>query len=193
MRKRRMARSSKDSAIDGLARRTDGRTLAVWAADCAERVLPLFEDVRPDDERPRIAIQAAREWARTGIFRMSAIRGASLAAHAAARDVEENDAARSAARAAGQAVATAHVKTHSIAAAIYAATSVRDAAAEDGEAALEKERGWQYSHLLQLFLAVHMSRCPHNSHCRSHKWVEGGLGPSGPTEDLDLSQILICR
>ena len=44
------------------------------------------------------------------MFKMADIRESSLAAHAAAREVKENDdAARSAARAAGQAVATAHV------------------------------------------------------------------------------------
>jgi hypothetical protein len=52
---------------------------------------------------------------RDGVFRMAYIRGASLAA----RDVADDDVARSAARATGQAVATTHVATHSIAAAIY--------------------------------------------------------------------------
>jgi hypothetical protein len=43
---------------------------------------------------------------------MPVIRGASLAAHSAAREVNQEDvAARFAARAAGQAVATAHVPT----------------------------------------------------------------------------------
>jgi hypothetical protein len=45
---------------------------------------------------------------------MAYIRGASLAA----RDVADDDVARSAARATSQAVATTHVATHSIAAAI---------------------------------------------------------------------------
>lgn len=148
--KKKMAVSSLDESIAELARRSDGRALAFWAADCAERVLPLFEQARPDDDRPRRAIAAAREWARTGVFHMSEVRGASLAAHAAAREVAANDAARSAARAAGQAVATAHVRTHSIAAAIYAATAVRDAAGAVAEAALEREREWQYSRLHQL-------------------------------------------
>ncbi len=34
----------------------DHRLLALWAADCAEHVLPLFEAERPDDDRPRRAI-----------------------------------------------------------------------------------------------------------------------------------------
>jgi len=40
------------------------RSLALWAADCAERVLPYFEEKYPRDDRPRKAIEAARAWAR---------------------------------------------------------------------------------------------------------------------------------
>jgi hypothetical protein len=151
MQKPKMAKSKMDRIIDELARRTEQKTLALWAADCAERILPYFEEKRPGDDRPRKAIEAARAWARTGVFRMADVRGASLAAHAAAREVAGDDAARSAARAAGQAVATAHVSTHSIAAAIYAATAVRDSAEPaKAEAALEEERGWQYEHLIEM-------------------------------------------
>jgi hypothetical protein len=48
-------------------------------------------------------------------------------------------------------MATAHVPAHAIAAAIYAATAVRDATgpAEADRAALQ-EREWQYRHLLEL-------------------------------------------
>jgi hypothetical protein len=62
--------------------------------------------------------------------------------------VKEDDAARSAARAAGQAMATAHVPTHSIAAAVYAASAVRDATGSTE--AVTRERNWQYQHLLDL-------------------------------------------
>ena len=96
----------------------------LMAADCAERALPLFEKVYPEDDRPRRAIEACRTWVRTGVFRMAEIRGASLAAHAAARDAKENDAACFAARAAGQAVATAHVPQHAYGAAYYALKAV---------------------------------------------------------------------
>jgi len=82
---------------------------------------------------------------------MADVRRTALAAHAAARDVKEDNAARSAARAAGQAMATAHVPTHALAAAIYAATAVRDATnSTDADIATTKERDWQYQHLLIL-------------------------------------------
>ncbi len=36
----------------------------LFAADCAEHVLPIFEAKRPNDDRPRKAIEAARAFAR---------------------------------------------------------------------------------------------------------------------------------
>lgn len=39
------------------------RVVAAWAADCAERVLPLFEVEAPDDDRPRDGIERARAFA----------------------------------------------------------------------------------------------------------------------------------
>jgi hypothetical protein len=150
-RRPKLAVTELDKTIAEQVKTSDHRKLAIWAADCAERVLPYFEERRPGDNRPREAIAAGREWARTGVFRMAAVRRASLAAHAAAREVAEDDGARSAARAAGQAVATAHVPTHASAAAVYAATAVRDTAASaDADSALIRERAWQYQHLLEL-------------------------------------------
>lgn len=35
----------------------DRRRIALWAADCAERVLPLFEAKAPADTRPRKAVE----------------------------------------------------------------------------------------------------------------------------------------
>ncbi len=137
-----------DAVIEKRAVEVDQKTLAIWAADCAERVLPCFEERYQDDYRPREAIEVLRAWIQTGVFSMAVIRNASLAAHAAARDVALDDAARSAARAAGQAVATAHVPRHALAAAIYAATAVRDKTdSPNADDATEKERNWQYYHL----------------------------------------------
>lgn len=125
----------------------DQRSLATWAADCAERVLPLFERAYPEDDRPRRAIEACRAWVRTGVFEMSDIRGASLAAHAAARDVKGNDAACFAARAAGQAVATAHVPQHALGGAYYALKAIAAADPADAEVNVAKERDWQAQRL----------------------------------------------
>jgi hypothetical protein len=104
------------------------RLLALWAADCAEHVLHRFAEECPEDQRPRLAIEAARAWAR-GETTVQQTREAALAAHAAARETR-GSAARAAARAAGHAAATAHVADHARHAADYAAQAASDACAE---------------------------------------------------------------
>jgi hypothetical protein len=121
----------------------DQRLLAIWAADCAERVLPFFEKAFPNDDRPRKAIEACRTWVRTGVFKMADVRKAALAAHAAAREAKENNAACFAARAAGQAVATAHVPQHAFGAAYYALKAVAAADSDNAEVKIAKELNWQ--------------------------------------------------
>ena len=138
----------KDEKIVEIVRKTNHKTLAFWAIDCAERILPYFEEKYSKDHRPRNAIKILQKWINTGVFNMTVIRKASLASHAAAREVGEDNAARSAAHAAGQAVATAHVPTHSIGAAIYALQAIHKATNSD--AAVAKERYWQYHRLLKL-------------------------------------------
>jgi hypothetical protein len=122
----------------------DQRLLAIWAADCAERVLPFFEKAHPKDDRPRKAIEACRTWVRTGVFKMADIRKASLAAHAAARKAKDN-AACFAARAAGQAVATAHVPQHAFGPAYYALKIAANS--DNAEVEIAKELNWQTRHL----------------------------------------------
>jgi hypothetical protein len=132
-------------------KKTGHKTLAVWAIDCVERVLPYFEEKYPEDLRPKQALETVQAWINTGIFKMAVIRSAALASHAAAREVGEDNAARSAARAAGHAVATAHVPTHSLAASLYALQAVHRATrSTNAEAATARERDWQYKRLLVL-------------------------------------------
>lgn len=140
--------------VDALRRiigQTDHQTLAVWANDCAERVLPYYEEAYPDDPRPRRALETLQAWIDTGEFHMAVIRKASLDAHAAAREVGEDNPARSAARAAGQAVATAHARGHAPGAAIYALQAIyRSSSPEEVETILAAERAWQRGWLVEL-------------------------------------------
>ena len=142
--------------------RNDHKALALWAADCAEHVLPLFEEKYPRDTRPRDAIRTLREWVNTGTFSMPVIRGASLAAHAAAKEVQENNKAASlAAHAAGQAVATAHVATHAFGSALYAMKAVAATNPTDPKTALAKEQDWQVNRLpenLRKWVDSHMKQ-----------------------------------
>jgi hypothetical protein len=140
-----------DEALLALVRGTDHYTLAAWAIACVERVLPYFEGAYPHDDRPQTALDTLQAWIDTSQFSMKTIRGAALSAHAAAREVGADTPARSAARAAGQAVATAHVAAHAIAAANYALQAVHRAHIHaDPDAAVTKERAWQYQHLVDL-------------------------------------------
>ncbi|MFE2377295.1 putative immunity protein [Streptomyces sp. NPDC059398] len=105
----------------------DRRLLGVWAADCAERVLRLFEAEAPHDIRPREAIEGIRAFAR-GEQRKGQLRPLAYAALAAAREVRA-PAATAAARAAGYAaaapyihpLATPHQAKHALAPAMYVA------------------------------------------------------------------------
>jgi hypothetical protein len=101
------------------------RFLAVWAALCAEHVLPYFEREHPADDRPRRAIEAARAWVR-GEIRCGAARAAAVAAHAAARACT-HPAAIAVARATGHAAATAHMLGHARGTAAYAITATASA------------------------------------------------------------------
>jgi hypothetical protein len=151
MEKTKFTITHKDEEMLELIKNTNHKTLAVWAIDCTERILPYFEEKYPEDHRPRQAIEALQAWIDTGVFKMAVIRKASLASHAAAREVGEDNAARSAARAAGQAVATAHVPRHSYGPAVYAQQAIyRATNSFDADAAVAKEREWQYQHLLNL-------------------------------------------
>ena len=126
--------------------RDDQRVLAAWALDCAEHVLTFFEQARPDDARPRVAIEVGRAWVHSGRFGMQVIRAASLAAHAAARSTTDA-AAVAAARAAGQAVATAHVVQHAYGGAYYALKAILAADPERAPAAVQREQAWQRARL----------------------------------------------
>jgi hypothetical protein len=123
----------------------DHHRLALWAAACAEHVLDLFESARPDDPRPRQAIEQVRAWVR-GEIRMTEARIAAGHANAAARDL--TGAPRHAAHAAGQAAAVAHVAAHELGAAAYAIKAAREAAPEgEREIRARLECRWQREHL----------------------------------------------
>jgi hypothetical protein len=126
---------------------SEHQLLALWAATCAEHVLRRFESVRPEDPRPRQAIDQARAWAR-GEITMSQARAAGGHAMGAARDL--NGAARHAAYAAGQAAVVAHVAAHELGAAAYAIKATRAAAPQgESERAGRLECHWQRHQLPQ--------------------------------------------
>ncbi|MGM0875887.1 MAG: putative immunity protein [Bacillota bacterium] len=120
------------------------QTAALWATDCTEHIIHYFEQKYPQDVRLRKAIAAGRAWVKGEIGVVEARK----AAHAAAREADDN-AAIATARSAGQAVATAHMFGHAIYASTYAVKSVAYATNFDA-IAVANERTWQYQHLLDL-------------------------------------------
>jgi hypothetical protein len=121
----------------------DHQLLAVWAAQCAEHVLHLFEVEQPTDSRPRDAVEAARAWAR-GEMSMMEARARGGHAMGAARPL--SGAARFAAYAAGQAACVGHVAEHDLGAAAYAIKAVQTADLS-GLTAGRLERDWQRDQL----------------------------------------------
>lgn len=109
----------------------DRRIVASWAADCAERVLVIYEDAVPDDTRVRAAIDQTRSFAAGELDVGDAVRYRGGDAGAAAREAP-TPAAKAAAYAAEQAAAVAHMGAHAFGAAGYAAkASILDAGRDD--------------------------------------------------------------
>ena len=108
----------------------NNKTLRLYAADCAERVVSLYEKDYPTDTRPRKAIQAARDFA-NGKITAEELNAAANAAYAAA-------CAATAANAANAAYAA-----YAAACAAYAAAYAAYAA----YAADAAERKWQVERL----------------------------------------------
>lgn len=122
------------------------RALGGWAADCAERALPLFERYAPGDARPRAAIEGIRDFAAGG-KRSAQLRVLALAALAAAREAA-HPAAAAAARAAGLAASSAYTHPladvqqtkHILGPAAYAALALELAREDPAAAEAEVER-----------------------------------------------------
>lgn len=122
----------------------DRRLVASWAADCAGRVLHLFEADRPGDGRPRAAIERARTFSRGEVDTREEIRR--RFGNGGAGGDSGHPAAKAAARSAGQAQAVCHMGAHALGAAAYAAEAVRLALPGHGDA-VGDEIGWQLSHM----------------------------------------------
>jgi hypothetical protein len=120
--------------------RAELREVAGYAVACARPALAIFERDRPDDPRPRAAIDAAQAFAE-GAERTKALRDRAWAAHRAAQEAGAagQAAASDAARAAGNAVGAAFLHPlakatqvrHILGAAAHAARAFELAAGDD--------------------------------------------------------------
>ena len=120
------------------------RAIGSWAADCAERALPVYETHADSDSRPRAAIEGIRVFAGGG-NRTARLRVLAMGAFSAAREIGD-PAAAAAARAATLAASSAythpladvHQTKHIVGPAAYAALALEldhagDPAIGDGE------------------------------------------------------------
>jgi hypothetical protein len=120
--------------------RSDLREVARYAAGCARPALEIFERDRPDDPRPRAAVDAAQAFADGG-ERTKALRDSAWAAQRAAHDARDagqapaSEAARAALAAAGAAflhpLAKAAQVKHILGSAAHAARAFELAAGGD--------------------------------------------------------------
>lgn len=119
---------------------TELREVAGYAAACARTVLAIFERERPDDPRPRTAIEAAQAFAE-GAARTKVLRDGAWGAQRSAQEARDaghataSDAARAALAAAGAVflhpLAKATQVKHILGSAAYAARALELAAEDD--------------------------------------------------------------
>jgi hypothetical protein len=128
------------------------RSLGSWAADCAERALPIYETHPGSDSRPRAAIEGIRVFSGGG-KRTTQLRTLALAAFSAARETD-NPAASAAARSAGLAASSAYTHPlvdveqtkHIVGPAAYAALAFELAYPSDPDIG-NKEILWAIGHV----------------------------------------------
>ena len=128
------------------------RALGSWAADCAERALPVYEKHANADSRPRAALEGIRVFAAGG-RRTARLRSLALSAFSAAW-LADDPAAAAAARAAGLVASSAYTHPladvqqtkHILGPAAYAARSLELSHAGD-PAIADRELRWAIEHV----------------------------------------------
>lgn len=119
----------------------------MWALECAQVPLSLFEEKYPNEPRPRRALELSEAWAR-GTIKMPEAKSAILAAHAVAKEITEKEFI-AISHAIGHAGATVHVETHALGLVFYELTSiVYNVGLEACELAVQKKINNYYERLL---------------------------------------------
>ena len=139
-----------------LVRRIDqwnDRTARLFAALCAEHVLPIFEAVDPNDSRPRDAIEVARRFADGDASREEMRVAHAAYACASAYAYASASAHVVSACASASAYASAHAASASVHASAHAASASASASASAHASARRAERAWQADRLAELLSA----------------------------------------
>ena len=123
------------------------RTLVMWAFDCAQEPLALFEAKYPNELRPRKSLELCEVWAR-GIIKMPEAKRAILEAHAVAKEIDDKEYI-AISHAIGHAGATVHVETHALGLVFYELTAiVINVGLEKCNLAVNKKISYYYERLL---------------------------------------------
>ena len=140
-------------------------TIVNWCVDYADmRLASIYETSYPDDNRPKLAIAAARRWL-DGDIKLPQAKAVILGCHAAARESEGSPAAQAAARAIGHCASTIHAPTHSAGLMLYGALAVAyDKLGSDAE--------WEY------LLAIAEEECEHMEKALRAVMVENEPNPA---------------
>lgn len=104
------------------------KELIGWAARCVARLLPIFYQHRPADQRLDEALAAVEKF-HDNTFSVGQMRTLAFGCHAAARDCT-NAQAKAVARACGQAIAIAHMGGHARNLARYTRQALADPSEE---------------------------------------------------------------
>ncbi|MDR1642039.1 MAG: hypothetical protein LBT59_20315 [Clostridiales bacterium] len=146
-------------------------TIVKWCVDYSELFyLPVWQKHAPDDQRPVLALEAARKWLAKEV-KCQDVRNAAWDSHLAAKDAISSPAAEAAARAIANAALTVHVATHSIRMAYYGAAAVAydKAGCLASQEALDALAEDEFKRLSEALLAVSVENEPNPA---EHKWSD---------------------
>lgn len=117
---------SKDSVflqdLRTLLQEENRQVITLWALDFAKEALLKLEEKYPEDARPRIAFELARDWA-SGKVKMPVAKRAILECHAFAKEIS-NPEAIALCHALGQACSVVHTTGHAMGLPMYELTSL---------------------------------------------------------------------
>jgi len=98
------------------------KELVLWAFDCCETTLDIFEEKYQQEKRPRICRDTTIEWSK-GKIKMPIAKKAILDCHRVSKEIDDSEYGAMC-HAIGHACATVHVQTHAIGLVIYELTSL---------------------------------------------------------------------
>lgn len=108
--------------LRALLQEENRQVITLWALDFAKDVLLKLEEKYPEEERPRIAFELAKDWA-SGKVKMPVAKRAILECHAFAKEIS-NPEAVALCHAIGQACSVVHTTGHAMGLPIYELTSL---------------------------------------------------------------------